>query len=268
MIIACDISGTLLDSNGKLNSELFEIIRILSDNNIDLVLCSGGARIRALELANYIGANKYVISSNGADVYDIREKNVIYDNPISSDIIEKLYFYADKYIFRIAFNSDNNIYTNKLIYNADYEVLFNTVNREFINSNKIVQVIVSGRNRDDFVLFLEDINNIQDILVAIKNISSKERDVNDIKMSYSDIVRYDTSKGVALNKLSEYLNIDKKDIIAIGDGINDLSLFESAGYRVAMGNAIQELKEESDLVIKSNNENGVCEYLKKLIKRM
>ena len=267
-MIVCDISGTLLDNKGKFNNEIIEIIKILRENNIGFVLCSGGARIRTIELARTIGASKYVISSNGADVYDISDSKVIYNNLIDIETILKIFYCANKYDFRIAFNSDNYIYTNRLIYNTNYEKMFYDITKEFLISRKIVQCIVSGMNSQKFLHFLKEVNNISNITVAIKNISGKQNDINNIKMCYSDIVKCDTSKGLGLIKLCEHLDFDKKNIIAIGDSINDLSLFKSAGYCVAMGNAISELKNESDLVIRANDENGVCEYLKKLVKRM
>lgn len=63
----------------------------------------------------------HVILSNGADVYNISNKKVIYDNRISVETLLKIFYYANKYNFRIAFNCDNFIYANKLIYNSDYE---------------------------------------------------------------------------------------------------------------------------------------------------
>ena len=120
-IIVCDISNTLLNSKGKFDNELLDIIKTLNIMKIGFILCSGGARIRALELANTIGASKYIISSNGADVYCHDNNTVIYNNAINTEIIAKIYDIAKSYDLRIAFNAGNLIYTNKVIYHDEYE---------------------------------------------------------------------------------------------------------------------------------------------------
>ncbi|MCY8277473.1 HAD family hydrolase, partial [Bacillus inaquosorum] len=62
-------------------------------------------------------------------------------------------------------------------------------------------------------------------------------------------------------ELAEIYGIETQDIYAIGDSPNDLSMFEVAGHRIAMENAIDELKEKSTFVTKSNDENGVAYFI-------
>ena len=72
------------------------------------------------------------------------------------------------------------------------------------------------------------------------------------------------SKGYAIEEISKLEGIDTKDIIAFGDGFNDLSLIEYAGCGVAMANAVDEVKERADVVTLSNDEDGIAYMLKKL----
>lgn len=65
-------------------------------------------------------------------------------------------------------------------------------------------------------------------------------------------------------ELLRLLGVRKEDTIAIGDGHNDIHLFEAVGHRVAMGNAIPELKAVSDQVIGSITHNGLATYLNSL----
>ena len=267
-IVVCDISGTLINSKGQINHDIVNSIEILKNNNIGFILCSGGARIRTIELAKNIHASQYVISSNGADVYNASGNLEIYSNKMNPNTLKKIINIALKYDFRVALNSQNYIYSNILIYNSNYEKLI----FELDNINKVinntVQCIVSGKKMIEFREFLNEISCFSDIIIAIKNIDTINNDINNIKMCYSDIVKYNTSKGIGLKALCEYLKIGKQDVIAIGDSVNDLSLFNQSGYCVAMENAIDELKEKSDYVTLSNDEDGVNFFLKKMIKRM
>ena len=78
----------------------------------------------------------------------------------------------------------------------------------------------------------------------------------------------DSNKGIAVKKMLEILNIKKEEAIAIGDDNNDLSMFEQVGYKVAMGNAINIVKEKADEITLSNDEDGVAVFLEKLLKEM
>lgn len=64
----------------------------------------------------------------------------------------------------------------------------------------------------------------------------------------------------------EILNIKKEEAIAIGDDNNDLSMFEQVGYKVAMENAIDSVKQKADEITLSNDEDGVAIFLDKLLK--
>lgn len=66
-------------------------------------------------------------------------------------------------------------------------------------------------------------------------------------------------------KLLEILDIKKEEAIAIGDDNNDLSMFEQVGYKIAVSNAIDIVKEKADEITLSNDENGVAVFLEKLL---
>ena len=75
----------------------------------------------------------------------------------------------------------------------------------------------------------------------------------------------DTSKGIALKVLSEQLGISLEDVVVVGDNYNDLSMLKIAGYKVAMANAVENVKSLADEVIKSNDEEGVADFLQRLL---
>ncbi len=72
------------------------------------------------------------------------------------------------------------------------------------------------------------------------------------------------SKKLALEELIRILNVNKEDTIVVGDGLNDLQLFEAGGTKVAMGNAVPELKATADIVIGDVADDGLAEYLERL----
>jgi len=80
-----------------------------------------------------------------------------------------------------------------------------------------------------------------------------------------NIMSSGVSKGNAIKELAEKSNIDLKQIIAFGDNYNDLEMFNTVGFTVAMGNAVEELKAISSFVTLSNDESGVAYALENII---
>jgi hydroxymethylpyrimidine pyrophosphatase-like HAD family hydrolase len=77
-------------------------------------------------------------------------------------------------------------------------------------------------------------------------------------VEFINILPQKVSKGAALRQLAAYLGIPLKEVFAIGDGTNDITLIEEAGLGVAMGNARPELKKKADYVTRSVGDNGVA----------
>ena len=74
-----------------------------------------------------------------------------------------------------------------------------------------------------------------------------------------------SDKGHALKKLAAHYGVDRSNIYAIGDSPNDLSMFDEAGHRIAMGNAVDVIKEKSTYITKGNHEDGVAYFIDLLL---
>ena len=80
-----------------------------------------------------------------------------------------------------------------------------------------------------------------------------------------DINSNQVSKATAVEFLIDYLKLNKSEIVAIGDNMNDLPLFEHAGFRIAMGNSVDELKKVADLVTKSVSDSGIVDVIDRMM---
>ena len=80
---------------------------------------------------------------------------------------------------------------------------------------------------------------------------------------YVEMYSKNTSKGIALRELADILGISKNEIMSIGNGENDLTMFEESGIKIAVENAEFSLKEKADLIVSSNNNDGVAEAIEK-----
>ena len=133
-----------------------------------------------------------------------------------------------------------------------------------MTENPITQCVFSSLNLENIRNIKDEINDIKDIEIVnlskclVNNKFPKE------KPFFLDITCKDTSKGNAIKNLCEYLKIDLKDSVAIGDSYNDITMFEVVGHSVAMGNAPEDIKKIVDEVTDTNNEDGVAKFLENL----
>ena len=95
-------------------------------------------------------------------------------------------------------------------------------------------------------------------------IANKTKHISEGKLLYYDIVNGDVSKGTALEILCNHLNINVERAMAIGDADNDIDMLEKVGYRVAVANATDKLKEVANYLTLSNKQNGVETILNEL----
>ena len=82
---------------------------------------------------------------------------------------------------------------------------------------------------------------------------------------FVEIMPKGVHKATSLEKLLEYLHMDVKDLVACGDGYNDLTMIEYAGVGVAIANAQEIVKEHADYVTLSNDEDGLVPVIDKFI---
>lgn len=152
---------------------------------------------------------------------------------------------------------------------SDYKVLYNDNDEEAYLSGGLE---VSTLQVNEPVYFFELIFVPQKIApeivaklsaiegLAITLVVAQRAGFNDIH-----ITNRNATKEHAINELLKIVNIDREETVGVGDGHNDIHLFNAVGHKVAMGNAVEELKAASDEVIGNVDEDGFANYLESLL---
>lgn len=264
-IIFIDIDGTLCNSKGEITEETVQAINRTQKLGNIIVLSTGRRLNRVIPLMKKCGIYSYVLALNGAQIYDYLNNTFLLEEDIGFSTSHKIYDLVRKYSLYGNFHTGLLRYTTKPTYPED--ILLADDNVFELKSKKISQIVVSGNNLEAFFTIKEDLNKMEEIRIV-----NESRDIFYKNLDYKkggsfiDISTVLTSKGKSIEYLLAYLHMDTKDAIAIGDGINDLSMFEVVGTKVAMGNADSFLKEQADCISLSNDENGVAYYLNNLVK--
>ena len=282
-LIAIDLDGTLLNSYGQVSEKNRLALKQAQENGAQIVLSSGRSTNSVKNIANDIGDNKYIICGNGSLIYDLQKEEIIYDKFIDkkktlqiTNICEQNSIYYNVYTENmvIAKTLSNNVMfyhqenANKpdskktkinLVENI-YEYVQNLENENIL---KFTISDTSSIIFNSIIRKLREIKNIDVLDVAHmsrKIIKAGTEEVS-LEYYYTEITSKDVDKWKAIEWLAKELDIKEKEIMAIGDNVNDKLMIENAGLGVAMGNSAPYIKEIANKVVSNNNEDGVAEAI-------
>ena len=282
-LIAVDLDGTLLNSYGTISEENRKAIKKVQKEGVKVVLASGRTTNSIKTLAEELGGNEYIICGNGSLIYDLKKDEIIYDKFIDKNkalqiiqICEQNSIYYNVYTedMVIAKTLDNNV----LFYHQENsnkpdskKTKINLVDNIYeyvknLEGKNILKFTISDKSSIIFNSIIKKLRNIRNIDVldvahmSRKMIKSGTEEVS-LEYYYTEITSENVDKWNAIEWLAEKLEIEKEEIMAIGDNINDKLMIENAGLGIAMGNSDPLIKEIADKTVANNNENGVAEAL-------
>lgn len=287
-LIAIDLDGTLLNSNGIVSNETKEILRKIIDKNIKIVLTSGRMIDSIRTIAEEIGGQKYLIAGNGSIIYDIENHQILYKNFLSKEKVLDVIKICEENSIYYNIYTETEILTPALKYNILYYHKENG-NREEKDRTKINLIdnmyeYIKNSQRDDFLKITicdEDRMVFNSIIRMLKQM--KDIDVLDVEhmsrknitqgterfelsYSYTEVSAQNVDKWEAIQYILEKENIGQEEVIAIGDNINDKKMIESSGLGIAMKGSTPIVTNIADIVTEeTNNSDGAAKVLKKLI---
>ena len=255
-LIAIDSDGTLRHSDGTISSKTKRIIKKLIERDNIVVICTARPRYYTLKISNKVSSNKYLISSNGTEVYDNVNKKIIYCRYLPKNECKKIYQETKQLGLRVMFVTENTEYVTMFTRN-DSQILLNDNNKDKLFKKDIKQIMIISKEKKLVKKYKSIIEKKSNLCV----VDSSREDKEEIWFS---IISSNSSKGNSLKILSKYLNIPITNTIAIGNDNNDISMIDIAGIGVAVGNSTSRLKRHADHIVESNDEDGVANFLETL----
>lgn len=263
-LIACDLDGTLLDSNHELTQENIEVINDLKDNDIPFVIATGRIYPSAAEFSKTLGLKTPIIACNGAVVKDPIEDKILFHYPVKTESMLELVGICKKYDIYF------HIYTMDTVYAERNERLIAQYAewKDKDPSRSLVKTAVVNNIED---IIKEEVVYKLGIYIDEKGAEEAYREmvkVNGITSCFSlstlvDLFNENASKGVAVEDLGKLYDISKENIMALGDNENDIPMLQSAGLSIAMQDARDHVKEAATEVGESNNNSGVAKAIRK-----
>lgn len=257
-----DMDGTLLGSNGDIPQYNIDVIK-----NIETPFSLVSARapmemdfvINALHLEGpQIGFNRGIIYEGTGD-----DRKVIQQNYIQIDIVKNIIKnFSDNFPdVSLSLYDENHWFAEKIDRGIELEKSITGQNPTVINFGNLLKKAV---NVFKIMIIVFDEDTMQKLIQYFDGKNEKSVIVQSPGEQYLEITNKDAIKANGIKYVLETENVNPVNTYAFGDGHNDIPMFELVGHPVAMGNAMDEIKNYAEFITSSNDEGGVGEFIKKM----
>ena len=266
-MIGLDMDGTLLTTEKKMTAYTKQILEKALEQGIEVVLSTGrsitGIPKELLEMAGM----KYAVTINGARIIDLQINEVIYENTLSMETALKLLDIISEYdAIQEAFIDSVCLSSKETLAHANDYFLHPSISEYVLKSRTPVadvKATVLEKNKsvdkvNGMFRTAEDKKSSYELLSKVPGVVVVSSLGNNWEINAEG-----TDKGDAMLRLGQLLGIKREEIMACGDGMNDIAMLKAVGLGVAMENAEPEVKEAADYITASNDEDGVAKAIEK-----
>lgn len=262
-LIALDLDGTTLDSSKQVSEKNRNAIINAVKNGVHVCIASGRAFDTLPSVVTEIPGIEYAITSNGAAVYEIKDKKCLRSYKLTAESVKTI----------LELTKDMPVTYEAFIEGRAYagsEYIHNPV--KFGATKEAIHYIQTTRTLiDDITGFIrQHVDELDSMDIIVKDADMKERvcdaiykETQDVYITSSvkqlvEISYKDAGKKSGVKFLADRLGVPKEEIAAFGDADNDKDMIEYAGYGIAVANASTSLKEKADYITLSNDEDGIA----------
>lgn len=258
-LIALDLDGTLTNSDKVITPHTFEVLMRAQAAGVRLVLCSGRPTYGIAALARQLKLEEnggFVLSCNGANIIDWTTGDLLFRQPLEARFLPQLLGLADAHgLPLLTYRGDCILATRNDSPYLDEEARINQMPVEV--ATDFIAEASSLEGGAPKCLIPGDPELLVELEEKMKTIFGDTLSISRSAPFFLEIMAPGVGKDHSLARLLAYLALSREQLIAFGDGFNDLTMLRFAGMGVAMANAADEVKAVADFVTLSNDEDGV-----------
>jgi Cof subfamily protein (haloacid dehalogenase superfamily) len=261
-LLALNIDGTLLQSNGKLHKSTKEAVEYVQQKGILVTLVTSRSFPSARKVARALKIKLPLVSQQGAFISGVQEKP-LYVKKINEVVTYDTVRFLEEFPCQIRLVTEQFSLANKLKINNDLlaKTVFTSGDPVFYSQQFVSSLSESLHEQaltpSKIEVYFEENSDLQDVKKALSKMYS-EIDPIELDSLRLDIVPSGVSKLSGLSYLGSHLGIKNEEMVVIGDSLDDIPMLEAVGLGVAMGNSKVEVKKAADWITRSENEHGVA----------
>lgn len=268
-LIASDLDGTMFEKGNVIPETNLKAINDINNSNINFTICTGKTYSLFKNICQDIGTG-YGIFGNGNQIINLKTGEEIYRKLLKNEDVLFCINTAKKLNLHVHLYTNKEAITEKLLYmdlrnfeltkndkNIDLEFKIVTDIQEYIEKEnpEILKLVISAE-KDLASLKNEFAKNKNLQVNLIRKVDKYRDEIIGKEYEYLDIMPAGINKEQALEVLENYLKIDKSEVLAIGDNLNDLEMIKDSGVGIAVANAYDEVKEVANYTTTTTAQNG------------
>lgn len=269
-LIALDLDGTALRSNNTLSDKVKNAVELAHGLGITFVAASGRPFASMPREILDMPGFEYYIASNGAAIYDKHGNRIRSVTLKESDVLELLRLTRDRDLIWEAF-LDGETCTDSRYYNDPVSYGCSAAYVDYVRSSRgssddMRGFIRRNRKRLDSVEFVVTDSKLRSKLWELIEKSLPSLYVTSSSRNFVEIMDGSATKANALKYLCDTLGVPLENTAAAGNADNDVDMITEAGLGVAVSNASQRCLDSAELIVASNDDDGIAELIFKIIK--
>lgn len=258
--IALDLDGTLTNHDKVVTPKTREALLEAESKGAIIILASGRPTYGIEPVAECLELDKrggYILSYNGGNIVNAKTGEKLFTQFLPAEVLPLLYMYAKEHNHALLGYASNEIITE--MPDDPYVKEESRINK--MNIRKVDFLLDALEPHPTKLLMTGDPKDMLKAENELVELLSNKMDIFRSAPFFLELVPKGIDKAQSLLRLLEKINLTPADLIAFGDGYNDLSMLKLAGIGVAMANAAPEVRADADYVTLSNEEDGVAAAL-------
>lgn len=249
-LVIFDVDGTLYDLNKHcIPASTIHAIQQMKKKGTRFAIATGRAHYGLGKALNDLHAD-YIIADSGGVIVD-QQQNILYHQDIPYEQCCALVQYAQEHEAGLLLKFPKHMYIYQHPEKIDWLI-------GQMNSDIGREPFIFHPEQDRHFLELPQCASLHDDENRVKEFAKHcPLSFRQFSKNGFDIAPNGVNKGTGIRKLLEILHLHKEDCACFGDNYNDIEMMESCGYRIAMGNAIEPIKEMADYVTAPIDEDGI-----------
>ena len=261
--MALDLDDTLLDARLKIPERSRTAIGTAREAGVRVTLATGRMFRSAVPYARELGVEDYLITYQGALVRHAVTGETLFHRPVPLAEALEVLALVKPYGYHINIYLDDSLYVAEHTRESEQYGAMSKIPVEAVGD---LAIFLEKRRQDPTkVLVVSQEEKLDQLAQVVRPVLGSRLHITKSKPHFLEFSHPLANKGDALASIAGHYGIKQEEIIAVGDGYNDVEMIDYAGLGVVVGNARPEIKERADYVCCSNEECGVAEVVEKFI---
>lgn len=259
-LITIDVDDTLLNSENLITKPTKLALEAAIKQGVVVTLATGRMFASAKKIAQQLDLNVPLITYQGSLIKNALDEKIIYERTVPTESAKQVFAFCEQHGLHLQVYHNDKLYAQ-----ADNEKV--QTYSKMSNVPYTVEPDLPSLSSWPFnkMLIFDDPQKLDGLQKELQALMGEQVHITKSKPYFLEVLHKEGTKGHAVRALTQHYGCDLSEVIAVGDSWNDREMIAAAGLGVAMGNAVEPLKQIADYVTLTNDEDGVKHVIEKFI---